>query len=476
MMHMIKLMVFLTVFTLVACSLAPTYHRPTMDTPSEYKNADQWTLANPTLVKIDRGKWWEIYGDSTLNNLQEQVTSANQDLKAAIARYDEARAMSAVAQSYLFPTVDAVATPSRLHASENVANPFIDPIYNNFLAGANLSYEIDVWGSIRNSVRAAEDQAKASAADVAFIDLSLHAELASNYFSLRGSEQAQRALDETVIAYEKALYLNRMLYQGGAAPIEVVYQAETQLETAKTLAADMHLKRGQLENAIAVLIGQPPSTFSLPIDKNYQVELIRVKPDLPSTLLERRPDIAAAELRVQAANAEIGVARAAFFPAVNLTSSIGFASDQISNLLTRPSLAWSLGPSYQGNSAAVETITQTVFDGGRIEALTDDAWAVYSETVANYRQTVLTAYQDVEDSLVALQQLEQENHTQSAASVSAYKAVAQAEYRYKGGLTTYLEVAIEQTIALQAELAAINIRTRYQLSSVQLIRALGGGW
>jgi len=464
---------------LCGCSLAPTYHRPELYIPADYKETGSWQLAAPAVAELDRGNWWEIYNDSVLNDLEDRVTSANQNLQAAIARYEQARAIATVARSYLVPTINIIGVPDRQKTSLNVANPATVTPFNDVLLATDLSYEIDVWGRVRNAFFSARDSARASSADVAAIDLSLHAELASNYFSLRGTDQSQRVLDDTVKAYEKALYLNRMLYQGGAAPVEDVYLAETQLETAKTLSTDMKLRRAQLEHAIAVLIGEVPANFSLPVLKT-KVEVITIIPELPSTLLERRPDIAAAELRVQAANANIGVARAAYFPQFNLITSLGVESSSISNLFQSPSLIWSLGPALGaaalGTSVAGTPISWTLIDGGRISALTDQAWAIYYETVANYRQTVLNAYQEVEDNLAALHRLGQENITQTAAAAAAYKAVAQELDRFKGGLITYLPVVVEQSIALQAELTSIDIRTRYQLASVQLIKALGGGW
>ena len=306
----------------------------------------------------------------------------------------------------------------------------------------------------------------------------MHAELANNYFMLRADDAAQRTLDEIVIVYEKALYLTRQRYQGGASPVIDVDQAETQLQTAKTMAADVRLKRSQLEHAIAVLIGEPPSTFTIR-PHLPSAKLVTIAPDLPSTLLERRPDIAAAQLRVQAANANIGVARAAYFPAFNLSGGIGFESASLANLIKAPSLIWSLGSSALVsifNSGGMPLVMQTIFDGGRISGLTKEAWATYMETVANYRQTVLTAYQEVEDNLVALKELDRENQTQTAATKAANRAVEQEMYRYKGGLITYLDVVVSQNIALQAQLSAIDIRSRRQVASVELIKALGGGW
>ena len=348
------------------------------------------------------------------------------------------------------------------------------PDYNQFLVAGYLSYELDAWGAVRNAVLAQDRLAKASAADVASIHLSLHAELASDYFALRGSDEQQRILDTTVIAYQKALYLTKRRYQGGVAPVSDVDEAETQLENAKTMATEMRLKRAQLEHAIAVLVGEIPTNFSLAPSK-LPSRFYTIMPNLPSTLLERRPDIVAAELRVQAANANIGVARAAYFPQFNLTGTAGYQSQALSNLISKPSLFWSLGP------FSILSLTQpiaevTVFDGGKLRSLLNRAKADYYATAAAYRQTVLTAFQNVEDNLVALRQLDKENYTQDAAMHAAIRAWKQEEYRYKGGLVTFLQVVVAENTALQAELASVNIRTRRQIASVQLIKALGGGW
>jgi NodT family efflux transporter outer membrane factor (OMF) lipoprotein len=337
-----------------------------------------------------------------------------------------------------------------------------------------MTYELDAWGSIRNSVIASQDQASASDADLASIRLSLQAELTNDYFALRGSDEAQKVLDATMIAYQKALYLTKKRFQGGIAPISDVNEAETQLENAKTMASDNRLKRAQLEHAIAVLVGIIPSNFSLPpakLTKNY----LAIEPNIPSTLLERRPDIIAAEARVHAANANIGVAKAAFFPLINLTGVLGFQSKSLANLISKPSLFWALG------APSLLTLTQplaevTIFDGGRLRGLLNQAKAQYFETVATYRQTVLTAFQEVEDSLIALHQLDKELKSQKAAAIAARKAWQQELFRYKGGLVTFLQVVIVENIALQSELELVTVRTRRQVASIQLIKALGGGW
>lgn len=468
----------LSLLAVSSCSLAPTYKRPTVPTPTTYKESGKWIAAKPSSAALDRGPWWHMYHDTTLNNLENQIASANQNLKIAVARYAEARAELGVAQSKYFPTAMGVANSNRQQISGNVANKVPVSLYSDNLLAVNFNYELDVWGRVRNTVETARDLASASAADTAFIDLSLHAELAKNYFALRGDDDAQRVLDETVMSYQKALNLIRNRYKGDIASASDVDQAQTQLDSAKTQAEDMRLKRAELEHAIAVLIGQPPAAFSLPRSHNKMV-LVKVAPTLPSTLLERRPDIAEAELKVQAANANIGVARAAFFPTISLSAAYGVDSASLGNLLSAPSNVWALGPTTSSallNNGSMPLLSQIIYDGGRIQSLSDKAKAQYEETVAQYRQTVLTAYQEVEDSLVALRQLDKEYRTQSAASNAANRALQQAMYRYKGGLTTYLNVVVAQDKALQAELVKIDVRTRRQLASVQLIKALGGGW
>lgn len=461
-----------------ACSLAPQYHRPAMPIPLAYKEKNTWCPAITQRNAFCRRPWWEWYGDATLNALEERVLPANQNLKAAFARYEQARADLAVARSAFFPNIVGIGNSFRQQTSGNIANKPTVSLYSDNLLAFNLHYEIDVWGRIRNSVVAAKSLMQASAYDFAAMNLSLHAELANTYFLLRGADQAQRILDKTVIAYQQALDLTVRRHKGGVVSVIDVDQAQNQLETAKTAAADMHLKRAQLEHGIAVLIGAPPALFCLK-SVVAKPKWVTITPDLPSTLLERRPDIAEAEMLVKAANANIGVARAAFFPSVNFSLSGGLESATLANLISSPSLIWSLGPTTASallNNGSMPFLTQTLFDGGRIRALSYQAQAKYHETVANYRETVLRAFQEVEDQLVALRQLDQENTTQTAATLAANRALKQAMYRYQGGLTTYLDVIIAQNIALQAELSTTDIHTRRQVSSVQLIKAIGGGW
>jgi NodT family efflux transporter outer membrane factor (OMF) lipoprotein len=465
--YFLKIGVVFFIALLAGCSLAPKYHRPDMSIPQTYKedSGEKWVGTNTKEAAKDRGAWWVSYNDNILDQLQDKLTKSNQNLKAAYARYEEARAQARIARAGYFPTITTNAGANRQRLSTNVRNPSPASQYNDFSAGADISYEIDVWGRIRNMAAAGKSRTEASAADLASMDLSLHAELSMDYFALRGQDEAQAILNETVIAYERALKLTKDRHEGGAASEVDVDQAEAQLQNAKTIAADTSLKRSQLEHAIAVLIGETPSSFTLPPEKTDTV-LIPVMPGLPSKLLEQRPDINAAALRVEAANADIGVARAAFFPDFSLSASGGVESAVLSKLLNAPSLFWSIGP-----GAAL-----TVFDGGKINALSDQALAMYNESVANYRQISLTAFQEVEDNLAALRQLEKESDTQTAAVAASNRALTQAQNRYSGGIVTFLDVVIAQNIALQSQLNAVDIRIRIFTAHVLLIKALGGGY
>lgn len=473
-----RAIILLGMWILSGCSLAPKYYRPPLYIPAVYKESGKWLPATPNSAVLGCGPWWMIYGDSVLNGLEAQVAGANQSLQAAVSRYDQARAILAVQRSAYYPSILGAFNANRQQVSANAANPPRKHVFNDFLLSTNVTYELDVWGRVRNSVATAKSLADASAADLAAVDLSLRAELANDYFTLRSDDAQQRILDNIVVVYQKALDLTRHRYQGGAAPIADVDEAENQLENAKTLVADIRLQRAQLEHAIAVLIGRPPAAFAIKPVK-YKLKRVTVVPLLPSTLLERRPDVAEAELKVQAANYNIGVARAAFFPAFNLSAAIGFESETLSNLLKGSSLVWALGPIASSallNNGNMPLVTQTIFDGGRLIALTQQAWAQYFEAVANYRQTVLTAFQEVEDNLVAIRQLDQESKTQTLATQAAIRSFDQSMYRYKGGLTTYLDVVVFQNIALQSQLSSIDIQTRRQSASIQLIKALGGGY
>jgi NodT family efflux transporter outer membrane factor (OMF) lipoprotein len=463
----------LIIHFLFACSFAPKYKRPPMPVPLHYKETKDWKLG-AGLAALDKiGHWWLVFDDPVLNELENKVACGNQDLKAYFARLQEARAAVQVARSAYVPTITGIANANRQQTSKNVANPNRVRRFSDLLVGADMTYELDVWGRVRNSVAATESLAEASASDLAAATLSIRAELASDYFSLRGAEAAQRVLDDTVIAYEKALFLTRKRYTGGASPISDVDQAEEQLENAKTLASETRLQQAQLQHAIAVLVGDIPANFNMPPEVT-RMKLVAVDPELPSSLLERRPDIAAAEQRVQSANSEIGVARAVFFPQFTLSSVAGFESRALANLFTKPSLFWSLGP--PSGIFANPMSRVILYDGGYLEGQLKSATAGYHETVALYRQTVLTAFQEVEDGLASVRWLDKEEHSQIKAAAAASRSLTQAKNRYVGGITNFLDVVVNENIALQAELALVNIRTRRQLASVQLIKALGGGW
>lgn len=448
------------------CTVGPKYVRPAADVPSEYKENANWKQAQPS-DQIAKGKWWEAYQDPQLDSLEEQVNVSNQNLKAAQAVFEHARAAVRVSRSALFPNVTGSLSISRTGQSQNSAlfSAGSPKDYNDFSLPVDVSYEADVWGRVRRTVEASRSEAQASAADLATVDLSLHAELALDYFELRGLDAQKRLLDSTVAAYEKALELTTSRYQGGLASAVDVAQAQTQLETTRAQAADVEVQRAAFEHAIAVLAGQPAAKFSLqPMPLTTPPRAIPV--GVPSDLLERRPDIAATERRVQEANAQIGVARAAYFPLITLTGSGGFESAEAGTLLQGPSGLWSLG------AQAAEIL----FDAGRRHAISDQTRAAYDQSVDNYRQTVLTAFQEVEDNLAALRILEDEARIEAGAVEAAEHSLALSVTRYKGGVTNYLEVTTAQSAALSDQRAAVDILTRRMAASVLLIKAIGGGW
>jgi len=459
----------LAALLLMGCMVGPDYHRPSVPLTPTYKEApppgDGWKIAQPS-DHISRGNWWEIFGDPQLNALAEQVAIANQDLKVAEARFREARALIRFNRAAEFPTISTGPSISSLGESSN--RPFSTgslPSSGDFLLPFDFSYELDLWGRVRRTVAAARDEGQATAADLATARLSLQAELAMDYFQLRSADALQQVLNDTVKAFTDFLQLTTNRFAGGAAPKSDVAQAQTQLETTRVQATDIAVQRAQFEHAIAVLIGQPPATFSLPPALlNHQPPAIPV--GLPSQLLERRPDIAAAERRVAEANEQIGIAQAAFFPTVTLNASAGFEGTSIGNVLMGSSLLWAVGSS----------ATQILFDAGRRRATSDAAIANYDATVATYRQTTLTAFQQVEDNLAALRVLTQEAEEQRRAVAAAQEFLQLATNRYKGGVDTYLQVVTAQTFALSNELNAVNILLRQMNASVLLIKALGGGW
>jgi NodT family efflux transporter outer membrane factor (OMF) lipoprotein len=449
------------------CSVGPNYHTPTVDTPPAYKEAADWKPAQPNDQNLG-GNWWAIFKDPKLDELELQVNVSNQNLIAAEAQYQEVRAVLRYYRADYYPTVTAglSGTRERVSARRPPPTSIFDGItYNDFVLPVDVSYEADVWGRVRRTVESYRAQAQASAADLATVNLSLHADLAIDYFEARSLDAEEKLLTSTVKDYEDALELTESRYQGGLASEVEVQQAKTQLDTTRAQAIDVGVLRAQYEHAVAILIGKPPAELSLP-----PLPLTAPPPpipvNIPSELLERRPDIAAAERRVAAANAQIGVAETAYYPVVGLTAGGGFETSSITTLLNGPSGLWSIGASALG----------TVFDGGRRRALTEQARAAYDVQVAAYRQSVLTGFQQVEDNLAALRILENEAKVQEEAVTAAQTSLDLSNTRYTGGVTSYLEVTIAQSAALSDEVTAVNILGRRMANTVLLIQALGGGW
>jgi NodT family efflux transporter outer membrane factor (OMF) lipoprotein len=449
---------------LAGCNFAPDYEKPKVAQAPAYKEDGDWKTAQPADA-APRGDWWSRFGDSRLTDLEKRLDASSPSLAQALAAHDQALAAAGIAEAAELPTVSYGAGAQRYQHSKNNALKSTPNLYNDFSGQLNFSWEIDLWGRVRNLVSAAQDRAQASDADLANIKLSLESDLAADYLSLQGYDALQDLLDRTVKDDEDALAYTTRRHDGGVAAQVDVDQAQAQLETEKTQATNNRLLRAQLEHAIAVLVGEAPANFSLP-PKPLEGAPPVVAAGLPSTLLERRPDVAAAERRVAAANADVGVARAAYFPVFDITSLIGLDSSRTNTLLTAPSKTWAFGASATG----------PLFDAGRTDSLVDQARAVFQQAVASYQQTVLGAYRDVEDNLVALHRLEEEAGTSDTAVNASKRALDQAEIRYKGGIATYLEVITAQNVYLGAQSTAIDIRTRRMTASVRLIQALGGGW
>ncbi len=446
--------------------MGPKYSKPTTQIPPAYKENANWKPAQPG-DQAQKGKWWEIFQDPQLNALEEKVDVSNQSLRAAVDRFQEARDVLRETRSALYPLVTASVTPSQDRQSQHKAlfGGTAPVNYSDLTLAGDFSYEADVWGSVRRSVQSSRSLAQASAADLETLRLSLHAELALDYLTLRGLDAQKQLFDTNVDAFQKAVQLTEDRFKGGVASREDVELADTQLEQTRAQDIDITSARDQFEHAVAVLIGQPASTFSLdpaPLPATPPVP----PPGLPSELVERRPDIAGAERRVASANEQVGIARAAFFPTITLGLVGGFESGRFPNWLTGPSALWSIGA----------TAAETVFDAGRRRAVSDQAIASYDEMIADYQQTVLTSFQQVEDSLSDLRVLEEEAKTQDAAVGAANRALEQSTNRYKGGLDTYLTVITAQSAALSNERAAVSLLTRRLTSTVLLVEALGGGW
>jgi len=475
--RMERLALLATVLLVSGCTVGPNYHRPTAPAAPAFKETTVpvpppnpagggWKQVAPNDSAI-RADWWEIYQDPQLDTLEKQVAVSNQTLKASYEQYMQARAAVQYYRSQYFPTVQVGPSATRTRQSTNrpLYVPGSKTTYNDLFLQGQVSWEPDLWGNIRRAVESQRATAQATAADLANVDLSIRSELATDYFELRGLDTQQRLLDTTVKQYQDYLALTQTRFTGGVATDSDVALAQTQLDQTRAQAIDVGVARAQYEHAIATLTGVPASSFSLPAAP-LDLQLPQVPVGVPSQLLERRPDVAAAERRADAANAQIGIAIAAYYPTISLTGTGGFESRNPGTLIQGPSSLWSLGGS------AVELL----FDAGRRHALTDEARDVYEQNVANYRQTVLQAFQEVEDNLSGLRILDTESVAQQQAVNDAQRSLTVSTNRYKGGVTTYLEVITAQTTQLANERTAADITTREFAASVQLIKALGGGW
>ena len=456
------------------CDKAPKYVKPSVATtpaykelpPDAFKETNDWKFARPNDSMI-RGKWWEMFNDTQLNSLEEQLTTANQNIALADANFRAARALVKESRSQYFPTVTT--SPSIIVSRQSGAatHSNVSPGRQsvNYTLPFDATWEPDFWGRIRNTVIASASEAQATAADLQNVRLSVEAELAFDYYQLRSLDAQKRLLDSSIQAYQEQLELTRVRFQTGIVSDEDVAQAETQLETTQAQATDLGIARAQFEHAIAVLTGQPPAKLSLP-NAPLSAQPPSVPIGLPSQLLERRPDIAAAERRVAEANAEIGVTKAAFYPSLTFSATAGLESTSIAKWFTWPARFFSLGP----------TLSQTLFDKGRRRAATEVSLAQYDATVAGYRQTVLTSFQEVEDNLASLRILSRELDEQNQAIASAQRALSLATDRYKSGIDSYLNVITAQTTLLNNQRTAVNLQMQQMTASVELIKALGGGW
>jgi NodT family efflux transporter outer membrane factor (OMF) lipoprotein len=461
--------------------VGPNYNRPGYEAPPAYKeagasmvvvpppnpaNGGGWQPATPSDGML-RGKWWEIYQDPQLNQLEERIATDNQSLRQALETYLAARDQVAAARSALFPRLSAGPSISRDHISTN--GPSFSASkptgYNDLVVGGQASWEPDFWGRIRRTVEAARENSQASAADQANIDLSLHAEMAVDYFQLRGLDSEIKLLQATVADLERQLELAQRRLEGGVATEVDVAQAKTQLETVRAQLIDVGMARAQYEHAIGTIANLKLSEFSIP-PSPLDLALPKVPLGVPSQLLERRPDIAAAERRAAAANAQIGIAVSAFYPTINLTGEGGFESLHFGTWIQGPSALWTLGAQ----------ATQLLFDAGQRHALTSQARHTYEAQVAAYRSAIFLAFNDVEDQLSGLRILEQETGVEQRAVDSAQHSFDLSNQRYKGGVTSYLEVLTAEATLLQNQRTAIDLQTRQFVASVGLVRALGGGW
>ncbi|KJH81941.1 efflux transporter outer membrane subunit [Stutzerimonas stutzeri] len=462
------LALFVMAFSLGACTLGPDYQRPELPLAAAFKQAEGWKSATPSDV-LQRGDWWTLYGDAELNALVGRLNVSNQNLAAAEAQYRQARALVRGARSQLFPVVGASGGVSRGGQGSSTSSTQTgigsSGVSESYEVGLDASWELDIWGRLRRNLEANRADMQASAADLAAVRLSLQSELVQTYLQLRVMDEQQRLLDQTVAAYARSLRLTDNQYQAGIVPRSDVSQARTQLKSTQAQAIDLRWQRAQMEHAIAVLIGVPPSELNI-AERRDIPQLPDVPLALPSQLLERRPDIASAERQVMAANAQIGVAEAAWYPDLTLSASGGYRNSSFSNLISLPNRFWSLGPQ----------LALTVLDFGARRAELEQAEASYDQTVATYRQTVLDSFREVEDSLVQLRVLAEEAVVQREALEAAQESLRLIENQYRAGTVDFLSVATVQTTALNNERTNLTLLGDRLTASVQLIAALGGGW
>lgn len=457
---------------LAGCMVGPKYTKPaapaapafTEPPPQSFAESQGWKQAQPADTTM-RTDWWQVYGIAELNGLEALVEVSNQTLKAAEARFREARAMIQVNRSSLYPTVSTTPSITSDRYSSNTPTGGPKGTFGDYTLPIDVNYELDAWGRVRRSIAAAREETQASAADLATVRLSLHAEMAIDYFELRSADAQKRLLDETLVAYQRALELTQNRFDGGLSSRAEVAQARTQLETTRAQEIGVGVARAGYQHAIAILAGRNPENLTLePFPLRTAPPVIPV--GVPSQLLERRPDIAAAERRAAEANEQVGIAKAAFFPTLLITAMGGLEGSTPVNWLIWPSRLWAVGPQ----------VAETIFDAGRRRAVSDSARASYDEAVANYRQAALTAFQEVEDNLASLRILEEQQKAQEVAVGAAQQSLELSLSRYKGGLVTYLEVISAQSIALADESTAVDLLRRRMDASVLLIKALGGGW
>ena len=451
---------------LAACTVGPDYARPAAPVPGEYREADGWQRAQPADARL-RGDWWTIYGDPQLDALVREAEVSNQNLALAEASLRQAQALAREAGAALYPVAGVGAGVTRARSSAAGATGTAGGrTTSQYSLPLELSWEIDLWGRLRRGAEAGQATAEASAADLEAARLSVRAELVTNWLALRTLDARRRLLADTVEAYARALAMTRNRHAAGVASGAEVAQAETQLESTRAQALDLDASRATLEHAIAVLAGRPPATLRIAVREGPLPPVPALPAGLPSTLLERRPDIAAAERRVAAANAGIGVAEAAYYPSLNFSASAGFEAASLAKWISAPARVWALGPQ----------LALTLFDGGARAAQVEAAGASWQGTVASYRQTVLTGFQEVEDALATLRILAAEAAVQDRAVTAARRSLELTMNQYRAGILAYLGVVVVQAQALAAESSAIDLQGRRLAASVALIRALGGGW